>query len=319
MRRFAATLVVIVVLLAACGSDDSSDGANDTGDGTDTASSSLDAVTVEGAVGEVPIVTVPHPFSVEETASKVLVEGGGDELTAGATVGFHYAAVNGRDGELFDSSYAKGPVSGVLDETQILPGLVKGLVGKTVGSRVLIAMPPADAFGSQGAEEVGVQADDTLLFVVDVRELRHPLARAEGAPVAPVEGLPQVTLEDDGRPNVAIPGTDPPTELVAQLLIEGNGAAVEAGQTITVHYTGIVWATSTQFDSSWDRASPATFPIGSGSVIKGWDAGLVGQKVGSQVLLVVPPDQGYGSEGNPSAGITGTDTLVFVVDILDSY
>jgi peptidylprolyl isomerase len=128
-----------------------------------------------------------------------------------------------------------------------------------------------------------------------------------------------VTLDADGKPSVAVPATDPPTELVAQLLIEGNGAAVEAGQTITVHYTGIVWATSTQFDSSWDRASPATFPIGSGSVIKGWDAGLVGQKVGSQVLLVVPPDQGYGSEGNPSAGISGTDTLVFVVDILDSY
>jgi peptidylprolyl isomerase len=317
MRRLAATLVVIVVLLAACGSDDSSESAS--GDGTDTASSSLDDVTVEGAVGEVPIVTVPHPFSVEETASKVLVEGGGDELTTGATVGFHYAAVNGRDGELFDSSYAKGPVSGVLDETQILPGLVKGLLGKTVGSRVLIAMPPADAFGPQGAEEVGVQADDTLLFVVDVRELRHPLERAEGAPVAPVEGLPQVTLDADGKPSVAIPGTDPPTELVAQLLIEGTGATVEAGQTITVHYTGIVWATSTQFDSSWDRASPATFPIGSGSVIKGWDTGLVGQKVGSQVLLVVPPDQGYGSDGNASAGITGTDTLVFVVDILDSY
>ncbi len=94
---------------------------------------------------------------------------------------------------------------------------------------------------------------------------------------------------------------------------------VEAGQTITVHYTGVIWASGKKFDSSWDRKQPIDFGIGTGDVIAGWDDGLVGQTVGSQVLLVVPPDQGYGSAGQPSAGITGTDTLVFVVDILDAY
>ena len=70
------------------------------------------------------------------------------------------------------------------------------------------------------------------------------------------------------------------------------------------------------FDSSWSRGQPAQFPIGTGQVVAGWDEGLVGQTVGSQVLIVVPPDKGYGVAGESQAGITGTDTLVFVVDIL---
>ncbi len=91
---------------------------------------------------------------------------------------------------------------------------------------------------------------------------------------------------------------------------------VESGQDLTVHYTGVIYASGEQFDSSWDRGEPSSFPIGVGGVIAGWDEGLVGQTVGSQVLLVIPPEQGYGADGNPDAGISGTDTLVFVVDIL---
>src|SRR5205085_8231609 len=106
-------------------------------------------------------------------------------------IGFHYVALNGRDGNLFDSSYEATPVATVIDGDQILPGLAKGLVGTKVGSRVLIAISPEDGFkAAGGATEVGVEADDTVLFVVDVLELRHPLTRAEGTPVAPVAGLP---------------------------------------------------------------------------------------------------------------------------------
>ena len=81
----------------------------------------------------------------------------------------------------------------------------------------------------------------------------------------------------------------------------------------------MIWAGGKQFDSSWDRGQPASFPIGTDKVLPGWDEGLVGQTVGSQVLLVVPPDKGYGSAGEPNAGISGTDTLVFVIDILDAF
>ena len=79
-----------------------------------------------------------------------------------------------------------------------------------------------------------------------------------------------------------------------------------------------IWRNGKVFDSSWTGKGSVQFPIGAGQVIAGWDEGLVGQTVGSQVLLVIPPDKGYGSGGAPQAGIKGTDTLVFVVDILSA-
>ncbi len=83
-----------------------------------------------------------------------------------------------------------------------------------------------------------------------------------------------------------------------------------------MQYTGAIWKNGKVFDSSWKGNGSVQFPIGAGQVIAGWDEGLVGQTVGSQVLLVIPPDKGYGAAGQPSAGIKGTTTLVFVVDIL---
>ena len=186
--------------------------------------------------------------------------------------------------------------------------------------RALIGLAPDDAFKQAGGvESAGVKADDTVLLVVDVKEVRHPLTRATGTPVTPAAGLPTVTLDGDGKPAVTVPDGAAPTTLVVQPLIQGTGPVVTAGQTLSVHYTGLIWAGGKQFDSSWDRGAPDDIPIGTGKVLPGWDAGLVGQTVGSQVLLVLPPDQAYGTSGNSQIGVTGTDTLVFVVDILDAY
>ena len=128
-----------------------------------------------------------------------------------------------------------------------------------------------------------------------------------------------MTLAKNGKPAIKVPSTPAPTTLIVQPLVKGTGPVVTAGQTITVHYTGVIWDSGKQFDSSWDRGKTVDFAIGQGQVIAGWDDGLVGQTVGSQVLLVVPPDKGYGPQGQPNAGISGTDTLVFVVDILDAF
>ena len=88
---------------------------------------------------------------------------------------------------------------------------------------------------------------------------------------------------------------------------------------MVVQYTGVIWRTGKVFDSSWSRSEPFAFNVGAGQVIKGWDDGLVGQKVGSRVMLVIPPADGYGTAGASEAGIKGTDTLVFVIDILGAY
>src|SRR5262249_34676961 len=159
--------------------------------------------------------------------------------------------------------------------------------------RVLLAISPKDGL-TKKLKSSKVKKNDTLLFVIDVKSKRSPLARATGDAVTPAAGLPTVALADNGKPTITIPsGATAPTSLVVQPLIKGTGPAVQKGQTISVHYTGVIWNTGKQFDSSWDRGTPLDVVIGAGNVIAGWDEGLVGQTVGSQVLLVIPPDKGY--------------------------
>ncbi|BDR52870.1 peptidyl-prolyl cis-trans isomerase [Bombiscardovia nodaiensis] len=101
-------------------------------------------------------------------------------------------------------------------------------------------------------------------------------------------------------------------------LVEGDGPLVRKGDTVTVNYHGLVWGSDKPFDSSFDRHQPASFAIGVGQVIQGWDRSLPGHNVGSRLLLSIPPEYGYGSRGVPQAGIGGDDTLVFVVDIVST-
>lgn len=129
--------------------------------------------------------------------------------------------------------------------------------------------------------------------------------------------LPSVIGDFGAKPQLDFPSQPAPEGLQVVVLREGTGDAVEAGHEIEVNYLGQTWGGQV-FDNSYDRGQPLAFPIGVGMVIGGWDDGLVGQRVGSRVLLSVPPEHGYGSRGVPQAGIGGNDTLVFVVDILDA-
>ena len=281
-------------------------------------SSPLTDVTVTGAVGTEPTVKFSKPLSTANTVHRDIVTGTGKKLAKGDKVTFKYLALDGRTAKQVESSFDKAPASLVLDKKRSVAGLVKSLVGAKVGSRVLIALAPKEGV-ARGLQSSGVKKNDTLVFVVDVTDVRAPLKRATGTPVPPVEGLPTVKLAKNGKPTIKVPSAPAPTTLIVQPLVKGTGPVVTAGQTITVHYTGVIWASGKQFDSSWDRGKTVDFAIGQGQVIAGWDEGLVGQTVGSQVLLVVPPDKGYGAAGQPNAGISGTDTLVFVVDILDAF
>jgi peptidylprolyl isomerase len=281
----------------------------------------LTKVTVNGASDKKPTLKFATPFAATATTHRVVTGGSGDKLASGAKITFDYVVVDGRTGKELGTSFGVAPVATVLDTEQTAAGLVKSLVGSSVGSRVLIAIAPKEglAANAQKGGAKNVKKNDTLLFVVDVKSIRAPLARAAGDAVAPPEGSPKVALDATGKPSITVPAVAAPSQLVVQPLVKGTGAKVAKGQSITVHYTGVIWGSGKQFDSSWDRGTPADFTIGAGKVIPGWDSGLVGQTVGSQVLLVVPPDQGYGPKGNPQAGIAATDTLVFVVDILDAY
>jgi peptidylprolyl isomerase len=313
LRRTLFALVVPTLLLAACGGDEKN---TDTSAPSCRSSAKLDAIDVSGDDGEQPKIDFDQPFEVDATTCRVLEEGDGDVLTDGATANFDFVFINARDGSEVSTSYGQEPAELVFN-AQLLAGVHKGLDGVKAGSRVLVAITPEDGFGSQGDDPTtGLKADDTLLLVIDLHAVRMPLARAKGTAVDPVEGQPTVVLDEDGAPTITVPKGAAPAELVAQPLIKGDGAVVESGQTITVNYTGVLWDTGEVFDSSWDSGTPASFSIGTGGVIPGWDKALVGTTVGSQILLVVPPADGYpDGQGSIPAGAT----LVFVVDILDAH
>lgn len=120
----------------------------------------------------------------------------------------------------------------------------------------------------------------------------------------------------DEKPHVYVPpGEAPPTELLVEDLEIGEGAEATAGSTVDVHYVGHGWSTRQQFDASWDRGESFSFDVGAGQVIRGWDQGVTGMKVGGRRRLVIPPALAYGKAG--AGGVIGpNETLVFVVDLL---
>ncbi|GAA0954442.1 FKBP-type peptidyl-prolyl cis-trans isomerase [Actinocorallia libanotica] len=117
------------------------------------------------------------------------------------------------------------------------------------------------------------------------------------------------------RPEIDFPEGPPPANLEITDLVVGDGEEAVRGQQVTVHYVGVAYSTGDEFDSSWNRKEPFSFPLGGGRVIKGWDMGVAGMKVGGRRKLVIPPHLGYGQRGaGPS--IKPGETLIFVVDLL---
>jgi peptidylprolyl isomerase len=117
------------------------------------------------------------------------------------------------------------------------------------------------------------------------------------------------------KPDVIVPDTAPPTELVVTDDVVGDGAEATRGSTVSVHYVGVSWSSGAQFDASWDRMEPFRFGLGAGQVIEGWDEGVAGMKVGGRRTLHVPPELGYGARGAGGV-IAPNETLIFVVDLL---
>ncbi len=266
------------------------------------------------------VLTFDTPFRAERSSSRVVAPGTGEKVAKGMTVVFNYTLADGRTGAVLESTFGKAAQSVTLVKKNTLAPVYDGLVGRTVGSRVLVAVGTEHSKPVYAALKASmpVKRNDTYLFFFEILSVRRPLERATGTPVTPRADVPRVTLAANGEPSLATPPGPAPSGLVVQPLIQGSGPAVVAGQTIAVHYSGWIWG-GKQFDSSWQRGQPIEFKIGVKAVIVGWDEGLVGVPVGSQVLLSIPPDKGYGAGGNSGAGISGTDTLVFVVDVLDAY
>ena len=140
---------------------------------------------------------------------------------------------------------------------------------------------------------------------------------AGAAAVGDGAGLPAVTGEAGKKPAIAKPSGKPVTKLEVKVVTPGTGATLANGDSIVVNYLGMTWA-GKEFDNSFDRGAPFSVELGAGQVIPGWDQGLVGQKVGSRLLLGIPPDLAYGAQG-AGTDIGPNETLLFVVDVVSSF
>jgi peptidylprolyl isomerase len=290
------------LLLAGCSGDGGQPDASPSGTPSDLCASAApsgaasDAIQVSGDQGQPATATFSTPLEVGDVESTVVTEGTGDPIAAGDFITYGLTAFDTSTGQQLGTL---GYGEGELLPQQISPDSVLGeFFGcAPVGTRVAAVLPSQDGSSAPVA------------YVVDLLG-KAPLT-ADGADQQPVDGLPTVELDADGAPTITIPDAPAPTEVQLETLKLGTGPTVQSGDTVLVQYRGVKWSDGTEFDSSWSRGTPASFPTT--GVVDGFRQALENHTVGSQVLVVVPPAAGYGSaEGNPLQN----ETLVFVVDIL---
>ena len=292
VRKVLALLLPALLLLTAC-----------SGSGDSEPLSSV-KVTSNGD-GAAPTVEFDTPLSVDEPTLVRVNDGDGEELSDGQTASVRLVVLDPESGEANQETYTADAAEDIVVDETLKQGneqMYSALVGAPVGSDFAYYVP--------GNEKSGTPANFIVFTLTDARDVP---TRAWGTDVEPVEGLPTVTLAEDGKPAITIPEGDAPTELVAQELKSGDGAVVEKDDTVTVQYHGVKWSDGTVFDSSWERGSSTSF--GLNQVISAWTDGLAGKKVGSQVLIVAPPATAYGAKEGDALQ---NETLVFVVDILDA-
>ncbi len=323
MRRLLAITVIPLLaclVVAGCGSSKPSASAGSTS--IAAANSNPNAsVTVAGAFGTTPVVKIPKLDADNKLTTKTVIQGTGATVTKADAMAANFVLYfwDGKTSSLKANTFTQNPT--VIGGT-MLPGLETALIGQKVGSRVLAVIPPAEGYGTSGNSQLGITGSTTLVFVIDVLKSYADTASATGTQESNGGGaLPTVTAHSGSAPTITIPADKPPAALVTKTLIKGTGPKIAKGQYIIAQYTGYIWRTKKVFDSSWTTGSPFGFVIGASpeQVIPGWDSGLSGQTVGSRVMLVIPPKDAYGSTGASQAGINGTDTLVFVVDIIDAF
>ena len=225
----------------------------------------------------------------------VIEEGEGESPQEGDPVSIHFTFWL-TDGTRLNSSIDVGqPLTFVIGQGQVPPGLEEGVADMSVGGQRQFVLPPELAFGEQGAGNT-IPPNSAVIFEVELLEI------LPSGPESPAE------VDEDEYAT---------TESGLQVadLEEGDGAEVEAGQPVTIHYTG--WLTDgTRFDSSYNRGEPFTFVPGSGQMIPGVDEGVVGMREGGRRQLIIPPELAYGAQGAGDV-IPPNATLIFLIEVVE--
>ena len=305
MRKIPALVVTVGLLasLTACATTPApgSAGCPPTGD-------AASVVTATGAFGEKPDAQVPSPIVTTETQVSTLIEGTGDRILEGTPVIIDYTLYDGTTGaEVEDSGYDGSLNAPITVGGDALAPLASALECSRVGSRVAVAIKASELSASVngGAGATDDDPDAAYVAVVDVK--RAFLAKADGALQLGANGLPAVVTAPDGAPGITIPAGDAPTDEVVHLVRKGHGTTLTADDTAVVQFTAVTWSQpATVAGSTWTNGGSATpVDLGDEQIPDDIRSALVGQQVGSQVMIVLP-----------ASAESGGSAYVYVFDVL---
>ena len=303
LRRLPIVLLPLVLLaaLAGCGNDSAS-----------SANDGFGGVTIEGKAGTAPKVTYKDRLSVDKVDTKTLETGDGATVKDGDKVSANIYIGNGYLKKKAYSTYDQGGPQDLTINDQLSPVFTDAIKGATIGSRIAVAAPADKAFGPSGNTQLGIGNKDTVLIIIDLMEPPKPPKTVD----VPQSKMPKV-VEKKGEPVAldfkGLPKPKADDDLQRSVIKKGTGATVTTDMTLKVNYLGSVYGAKAPFDESYSK-KPAEFPLS--NVVQGWTYGLSGVKVGSRVLLAIPPALGYGAQAQ--ANIPANSTLYFVVDIISA-
>ena len=308
------TVIALAATLAlgACGSSDRADSSSDDASESrseepadEPADDSNDepAVDAGGDAGSSDKPEVDFPGEApNELVISVLIEGTGDAAEEGDTVVVDYVGVRSLDGKEFDNSYDRGqPFPLVLGRGGVIQGWDEGLVGAQTGARIRLDIPSDLAYGEVARSDV-IRENEPLTFVIDVRSV----IRVPDPSAAPTE--PGIELsEGEGVDDTTF--TD---------LVDGEGQELEFGDTAVLHFVYYRADNGVELESSW-QSEPITVPFVEDQLLPGLAEGLEAMRVGGRRAIIIPPEDGFGPDGNPQAGLPADTDIIFVVDLLGSY
>ena len=299
---------MLATTLVACGSD--SGGGSDSSGGD---SDALHGIVISGDIGKAPEVEWNGELETDETETAVVTEGDGDEIAEGDQVQANLWVGNGTTQEDAYSTYDEGGApETVTASADLSPVFKDAVLGQKIGSRVAVTTTAEEAFGAAGNPNMGIGNKDTVLIIVDLMEMYEPPTPQD----VPASEMPTV-VEEKGKPvgfdftGIAEPKAD--DELKRTVIKEGDGEEVTTDMTVKVNYLGSTYKAKEPFDESYTK-EPVEFALT--GVVQGWTYGLEGVKVGSRVLLAIPPALGYGDQ--EQANIPAGSTLYFVVDVISA-
>jgi len=306
MRRTIPVLMTATLLLAACSNSDSS---ADTTNASGSAAEATDGEGTEPAVTfedigppptnpEKPTVDLPTELS-DELQITVLSPGEGEPAVTGDTVIVDYVGVRSSDGVEFDNSYDRfEPFPVALGTGSVIQGWDDGLVDAKTGARIQLDIPSDLAYGAEARGDI-IGENEALTFIIDVRAV-----------------IPQADLADEPT-EAGVPESDGATEVTWVDLIEGDGAELEEGQTAVLRLVLFRADNLVALDSTWaDEA--IQLPMTEGS-FAGLVEGMPGMKVGGRRAVIIPPDKGFGPDGDPTTGLPADTDIVIVVDLIGVY